>query len=76
VFSRRYDSEDFLYSTQWFGYEEVAGGTEMRCVADFQTTGRGGVGDAEMGEIMTAAMSANLIQLARVAESSSTLEVS
>ncbi|MGH3793529.1 MAG: SRPBCC family protein [Pseudonocardiaceae bacterium] len=75
VFSRRYDTPDFVYSTQWFGYQEVGEHTEMRCVADFEMSPAAALDTTEMTGIMTAAMSANMTQVARSAESAGRVEV-
>jgi len=68
VFSRRIDSNEFVYCHLWFGHEEVADGTELRCVADFEMSPSASAGDAEMEAAMDRALRANLAATARLAE--------
>jgi len=68
VFSRRVDSDEFVYCHLWFGHEEVADGTELRCVADFEMSPSAVAGDVEMEAVMERALLANLAATARVAE--------
>ena len=68
VFSRRVDSDEFVYCHLWFGHEEVADGTELRCVADFEMSPSAVAGDAEMEAVIERALLANLAATARVAE--------
>lgn len=72
VFSRRIDSTEFVYCHLWFGHEEVAGGTELRCVADFEMSRSAAAGDAEMEAAIERALRANLAATARLAETTST----
>jgi hypothetical protein len=67
VYSRRIDSDEFVYCHLWFGHEEVADGTELRCVADFETA-PGAAGDAETEAVMTRTLRANLSATASLAE--------
>ena len=68
VFSRRVDSDEFVYCHLWFGHQEVAGGTELRCVADFEMSPSAIAGDAEMEAVIERALRANLAATARLAE--------
>jgi hypothetical protein len=68
VFSRRIDSGEFVYCHLWFGHEEVADGTELRCVADFEMSPSAHAGDAEMEAAIGRALRANLAATARLAE--------
>jgi hypothetical protein len=68
VYSRRVDPGEFLYCHLWFGHEEVADGTELRCVADFETAPGGAGGDPEMEAVLFRALRANLAATARLAE--------
>jgi Polyketide cyclase / dehydrase and lipid transport len=68
VYSRRLDSEEFVYCHVWFGHEEVAEGVELRCVADFELAPGAVASDAEMAAVMTGALCANLAATARLAE--------
>jgi len=68
VFSRRYGSPDFLYSTQWFGYRETGGETELRCVSDFELTPAADVHRADMEQTMGSAMTGNMTRIAQLAE--------
>jgi hypothetical protein len=68
VFSRRIDSHEFVYCHLWFGHEEVADGTELRCVADFEMSPSALAGDAEMEVAIERALRANLAATARLAE--------
>jgi hypothetical protein len=68
VFSRRIDSNEFLYCHLWFGHEEVADGTELRCVVDFEMSPSAIAGDAEMEVAIERALRANLAATARLAE--------
>jgi hypothetical protein len=68
VYSRRIDSSEFVYCHLWFGHEEVAAGTELRCVADFEMSPSAIAGDAEMEAVIERALRANLAATARLAE--------
>jgi hypothetical protein len=68
VFSRRLDSDEFVYCHLWFGHEEVPDGTELRCVADFEMSPSAVAGDAEMEAAIEAALRANLTATARLAQ--------
>jgi hypothetical protein len=68
VFSRRLGSDEFVYCHLWFGHEEVAHGTELRVVADFEMAPGAAAGDAETEVIMTRALRTNLAATARQAE--------
>ena len=68
VYSRRIDSDEFAYCHLWFGHEEVAEGTELRCVADFEMAPSSAVCDAQMETVMGRALRANLAATARLAE--------
>ncbi|HYW25247.1 MAG TPA: SRPBCC family protein [Terriglobales bacterium] len=67
VYSRRLDAE-FIYCHVWFGHEEVPGGTEVRCVADFETAPWAMATDTEMEAVIRRALRANLAATARLAE--------
>jgi hypothetical protein len=67
VYSRRLDTE-FVYCHVWFGHEEVADGTELRCVADFETSPWAMATDTEMEAVVRRALRANLAATARLAE--------
>jgi hypothetical protein len=68
VYSRRIGSDEFRYCHLWFGHEEVADGTELRVVADFEVAPGVATGDAEVEEVMAQALRANLAATARLAE--------
>jgi hypothetical protein len=65
VYSRRFDSADFLYSHVWFGYEPAGQGTEMRCVVDFETRPGASLDDAGMAAAMELGLTRNLQETAR-----------
>jgi hypothetical protein len=67
VYSRRLDAE-FIYCHVWFGHEEVPGGTEVRCIADFETAPWAMATDTEMEAVIRRALRANLAATARLAE--------
>jgi hypothetical protein len=67
VYSRRLD-KDFVYCHVWFGHEEVPDGTEIRCVADFETAPWAMATDTEMEAVIRRALKANLAATARMAE--------
>jgi hypothetical protein len=68
VYSRRLGSADFAYSHVWYGFEPAPGGTEIRCVVDFEMAAGAAASDAEMESVMGRAMSQNLAATARRAE--------
>jgi hypothetical protein len=65
VYSRRFDSPEFRYSHVWFGYRQLAEGTEMRCVVDFEMRPEATLGDGEMAVVMERALARNLQETAR-----------
>jgi aromatase len=65
VFSRRFDSDEFLYSHVWFAYRWINGKTEMRCVVDFEMRPGAALDDTEMTAVMTRGLARNLQQTAR-----------
>jgi predicted ester cyclase len=67
VYSRRLDSPDFRYSHTWFAYTEVPGGTELRCVVDFEMEPGAVLGDAAMAAVMQAAVRTNMTKTAEQA---------
>jgi hypothetical protein len=68
VYSRRLESDEFVYCHLWFAHEEVADGTELRCVADFEMAPGAAAGDAAMEVVMGRALRVNLAATARLAE--------
>jgi Polyketide cyclase / dehydrase and lipid transport len=68
AYSRRVGSDEFVYCHLWFGHEEVADGTELRVVADFEMAPGAAADDAAMEAIMARALRANLAATARLAE--------
>jgi aromatase len=52
VYARRWGNPHFRYSTAIWIYREVPGGTEIRCVQDFEMTDDSPVDDSAMGEVL------------------------
>jgi ketosteroid isomerase-like protein len=68
VYSRRTGCDDFLYSCMWVGYFPVTGGTEIRCVVDFEMAPGATVDDDGMARRMEEGMRLNMTKLAGVVE--------
>jgi carbon monoxide dehydrogenase subunit G len=66
VYSRRIGSADFRYSHVWFSYEPCAGGTEMRCVIDFEMTPLATATDEAMAATMQRAIRHNMLGIAEL----------
>lgn len=52
VYARRWGNPSFNYSHAFWSYREVPGGTELRCVQDFETTPEAPVDDTRMEQII------------------------
>ncbi len=64
VYSRRIGTSQFRYSHTLFSYTPVDGGTEMRCVVDFEMSADAGVTDAAVAESMRHAIHRNMGRVA------------
>lgn len=69
VYSRRFGNPAFAYSVAWWMYREVEGGTEVRCVQDFEMSPGAPVGDRQMEATIAEGTAAALGRMAERVES-------
>jgi hypothetical protein len=68
VYSRRWDNHPYRYSIAWWLYDEVDGGTAVRCVQDFELEPDAGFDEEEAARRMGASARSALERMARRVE--------